>query len=126
MVSSVFRHLVCVSASICCVLQSLQQYCCGCQGLRAVFIQWYTLSVHALFHHVPVFCLLFLIAWDSCPEDSISWCFLPSNLTAGFLLQGLFLQAATLALGRQVGCSSTLGCDYSCSSLAPWAPSLHL
>ena len=59
MVSSIFRHLVCVSASICCVLQSLQQYCCGCQGLRAVLIQWYTLSVHALFHHVPVFCLLF-------------------------------------------------------------------
>ena len=29
-------------------------------------------------------------------------------------------------LGRPVGCSSTLGCDCSCSSWAPWAPSLHL
>ena len=36
-------------------------------------------------------------------EDSSSWCFLPSNLTARFLLQGLFQQAATFALGRQVG-----------------------
>ena len=36
-------------------------------------------------------------------EDSSSWCFLPSNLTARFLLQGLFQQAATLALGRPVG-----------------------
>ena len=59
-------------------------------------------------------------------EDSISWSFLPSNLTAGFLLWGLFLQAATLALGRPVGCSSTQGCDCSCSSWAPWAPSLPL
>ena len=79
--------------------------------------------------HCSTMCLCFVccsIAWDSCPEDSVSWCFLPSNLTAGFLLQGLFLQAVTLALGRQVGCSSTLGCDCSCSSWAPWAPSLHL
>ena len=29
-------------------------------------------------------------------------------------------------LGRPVGCSSTLGCDCSCSSWAPWASSLHL
>ena len=29
-------------------------------------------------------------------------------------------------LGRPVGCSSTLGCDCSCSSWAPWAPILHL
>ena len=36
-------------------------------------------------------------------EDSSSWCFLPSNPTARFLLQGLFQQAATLALGRPVG-----------------------
>ena len=50
--------------------------------------------------------------WDSCP-----WCFLPSTPTAGFVLQGLFQQAATLALGRPVGCSSTLGCDCSCTSI---------
>ena len=36
-------------------------------------------------------------------EDSSSWCFLPSNPSARFLLQGLFQQAATLALGRPVG-----------------------
>ena len=36
-------------------------------------------------------------------EDSSSWCFLPSNLTARFLLQCLFQQAATFALSRQVG-----------------------
>ena len=59
MVSSILRHLVCVSASICCVLQSLQQYCCGCWDLGAILIQQYTLSVHALFQHVPVLCLLF-------------------------------------------------------------------
>ena len=59
-------------------------------------------------------------------EDSSSRCFLPSTPTAGFVLQGLFQQAATLALGRPVGCSSILGCDCSCSSWAPWAPSLHL
>ena len=29
-------------------------------------------------------------------------------------------------LGRPVGCSSTLGCDCSCSSWAPWASSLHV
>ena len=29
-------------------------------------------------------------------------------------------------LGRPVRYSSTLGCDCSCSSWAPWAPSLHL
>ena len=29
-------------------------------------------------------------------------------------------------LGRPVRCSSTLGCDCSCSSWAPWASSLHL
>ena len=29
-------------------------------------------------------------------------------------------------LGRPVGCSSTLGCDCSCSSWAPWASSFHL
>ena len=76
----------------------------------------------------PCACVLFAVLQHVILvlEDSVSWCFLPSNLTAGFLLQGLFLQAATLALGRQVGCSSTLGCDCSCSSLAPWAPSLHL
>ena len=76
----------------------------------------------------PCACVLFAVLQHGILvlEDSVSWCFLPSNLTAGFLLQGLFLQAVTLALGRQVGCSSTLGCDCSCSSLAPWAPSLHL
>ena len=36
-------------------------------------------------------------------EDSSSWCFLPSNPSARFLLQGLFQQAATSALGRPVG-----------------------
>ena len=36
-------------------------------------------------------------------EDSSSRCFLPSTPTAGFVLQGLFQQAATLALGRPVG-----------------------
>ena len=29
-------------------------------------------------------------------------------------------------LGRPVRCSSTLGCDCSCSSWAPWASSFHL
>ena len=29
-------------------------------------------------------------------------------------------------LGRPVRCSSTLGCDRSCSSWAPWASSFHL
>ena len=84
-------------------------------------------------------------------EDSSSWCFLPSTLIAGFLLQGLFLFICNMyssiylfmfsstepsgssvigaqrgfstrglqldcRLGRLVGCSSTLGCDCSCSS----------
>ena len=35
--------------------------------------------------------------------DSSYWCFLPSNPSARFLLQGLFQQAATLTLGRPVG-----------------------
>ena len=76
----------------------------------------------------PCACVVFAVLQNGILvlEDSSSWCFIPSTLTAGFLLQGLFLQAATLALGRQVGCSSTLGCDCSCSSWAPWAPSLHL
>ena len=65
MVSSVFRHLVNVLAScqdpcsICCILHSLHQHCCGCQGPGAVLIQQYTLSVYVLVYHVPVFCLLF-------------------------------------------------------------------
>ena len=93
-------------------------------------------------------------------EDSSSWCFLPSTLIAGFLLQGLFLFICIIhsfiylcfpstepsgssvmgaqrgfssrglqldcRLGRPVGCSSTLGCDCSCSFWAPWAPSFHL
>ena len=57
-------------------------------------------------------CVCCSVVWDSCP-----WCFLPSTPTAGFVLQGLFQQAATLALGRPVGCSSTLGCDCSCTSI---------
>ena len=48
-------------------------------------------------------CVCCSVVWDSCP-----WCFLPSTPTAGFVLQGLFQQAATLALGRPVGV------------LAPW------
>ena len=65
MVSSVFRHLVYVLAScqhpcsICCILHSLHQHCCGCQGPGAVLIQQYTLSVYVLVYHVPVLCLLF-------------------------------------------------------------------
>ena len=57
-------------------------------------------------------CVCCSVVWDSCP-----WCFLPSTPTAGFVLQGLFQQAATLALGRPVGCSSTLGCDCGCTSI---------
>ena len=41
-------------------------------------------------------------------EDSGSWCFPSSTLIAGFLLRGLFQQAASLALDRPVGV------------LAPW------
>ena len=85
----------------------------------------YLISAHIV---PPCACVVFAVLQHGILvlEDSISWSFLPSNLTAGFLLWGLFLQAATLALGRPVGCSSTLGCDCRCSSWAPWAPSLHL
>ena len=41
----------------------------------------------------------------------------------GLGVRGLQLDCG---LGRPVGCSSTLGCDCSCSSWEPWAPSLHL
>ena len=41
----------------------------------------------------------------------------------GLGVRGLQLDCG---LGRPVRCSSTLGCDCSCSSWAPWASSLHL
>ena len=108
---------------------------------------------------VPVLCLLFYtVALLSLQIAALDISFpLPPSLTAGFLVQGLFLFICFIysfiylcfpplshlalvwqrglgardlqldcGLGRPVGCSSTLGCDCSCSSWAPWASSLHL
>ena len=109
---------------------------------------------------VPVLCLLFYtVALLSLQIAVLDISFpLPAALTAGFLVQGLFLfiwfiysfiylcfpPLSHLALVWQVlrggleqgtcswiagwvgQCSSTLGCDCSCSSWAPWASSLHL
>ena len=112
--------------SICCVLQSLQQYCCGCQGPGAILIQQYTLSVHALFHQVPVLCLLFYSMGFLSLRIAVLGVSSPQTHLQGFFCRVYF---SKLPLQHWVGqlVFQHLGMLlYSCSSWASWAPSLHL
>ena len=115
MVSSVFRHLVCVLAScqhpcsICCILHSLHQHCCGCQGPGAVLIQQYTLSVYALVHHVPMLCLLFCSVGFLSLRIAVLGVFSPQPQ-----LQGLFCRVyfSKLPLQHWVGHLGVLASSY--------------
>ena len=71
-------------------------------------------------------CVCCSIEWDSCPQGQQFLVFPPLNPNCRVSFAGSISASCHFSIGQASWCSSTSGCDCSCSSWAPWAPSLHL
>ena len=96
------------------VLEDSSSWCFLPSTLIAGFLLW---GLFLLICIIYSFIYLFMFSSTEPSGSSVM------GAQRGFSTRGLQLDCR---LGRPVGCSSTLGCDCSCSSWAPWAPSLHL
>ena len=113
---------VVLSLYLCCVCSSIPWHCCPCrqQFLTFPFPSPNCRLSCAMFISIYLFYLFIHLFMFSSTE--------PFGSSVTGAKRGLGARDLQLdcGLGRPVGCSSTLGCDCSCSSWAPWAPSLHL
>ena len=114
---------VVLSFCLCCVCYSISWHCCPCryQFLTLPFPSSPNCRLScAGFISIYLFYLFIHLFMFSSTE--------PFGSSVTGAQRGLGARDLQLdcGLGRPVGCSSTLGCDCSCSSWAPWASSFHL